>query len=167
MTECRERAHEVVCDVPISAKPSIAPTNSPSHARLSFVVIGCFLVGDADILATTHPDMLSSSSSSSSIPIHPLSTVHCPLSFDLIAVHRCSGYTTRTSYLLYVRHVPHRLLLPTLADNRRLGPKFLLTPISSPARQDMCASKTASCSTTPTAAAIMLPLCCSSKSDLT
>lgn len=164
MTECRERAHEVVCDVPISAKPSIAPTNSPSHARLSFVVIGCFLVGDADILATTHPDTLSSSSSSS---ILHTPTVHCPLSFYLIAVHRCSGYTTRTSYLLYVRHVPHRLLLPTRADNRRLGPKFLLTPISSPARQDMCASKTASCSTTPTAAAIMLPLCCPPKSDLT
>lgn len=161
MTECRERAHEVVCDVPISAKPSIAPTNSPSHARLSFVVIGCFLVGDADILATTHPDTLSSSSSSSSILHTP--TVHCPLSTVLLSL-RC---TTRTSYLLYVRHVPPRLLLPTRADNRRLGPRFLLTPISSPARQDMCASKTASCSTTPTAAAIMLPLCCSSKSDLT
>lgn len=160
MTECRERAHEVVCDVPISAKPSIAPTNSPSHARLSFVVIGCFLVGDADILATTHPDTLSSFF----LLFHPHTpTGHCPLSTVLLSL-RC---TTRTSHLLYVRHVPHRLLPPTRADNRRLGPRFLLTPISSPARQDMCASKTASCSTTPTAAAIMLPLCCPPNSDLT
>lgn len=97
MTECRERAHEVVCDVPISAKPSIAPTNSPSHARLSFVVIGCFLVGDADILATTHPDMLSSSY------ILHTPTVHCPLSFYLFAVQleQATSSTSDTSLLDY------------------------------------------------------------------
>lgn len=114
MTECRERAHEVVCDVPISAKPSIAPTNSPSHARLSFVVIGCFLVGDADILATTHPDTLSSSSSSSTLHTP---TVHCPLSFYLFAVQleQATSSTSDTSLLDY--YYPRELTIDVSDQN--------------------------------------------------
>lgn len=85
----------------VPSRPSLlGGTNSPSHARLSFVVIGCFLVGDADILATTHPDTLSSFF----LLFHPHTpTGHCPLSFYLFAVQleQATSSTSDTSLIDY------------------------------------------------------------------